>query len=300
MQNARQRAREANNVTWVGLIINLVLTGLKFAAGFLGRSAAMVADAVHSLSDLATDLVVLAGVKLSSKPADKDHAYGHGRFETIATAVIALALFAVGVKILLGGVESVRSIASGHPVAKPHLIALLAALFSIIVKEWLYRYTLAVAVKIDSQMLTANAWHHRSDALSSIGTLCGIAGAYFLGERWVILDPLAAIIVSFFIFESSWQILKTAGKELLEASLGEKVEREIVEICAHAPHTPTAHDVKTRRIGNRIAIEMHLYLPGNLTLTQAHDVTETIENKLKAKFGPGTFIAIHPEPAPLK
>lgn len=297
MLTLQQRSLEAKTVTLLGLFINLALFAFKLLAGIFGRSAAMVADAVHSLSDFATDIVVLVGVKMSAQPEDKEHAYGHGRFETLATALIAIVLFAVGGKILLSGIDSIISIASGNLISKPHLIALVAAVLSIVLKEWLYRYTLNAAERIDSQALTANAWHHRSDALSSVGTLCGIAGAYFLGQKWVILDPLAAVIVSFFIFEASWHILKTVGKELLEASLGEKTEKEILSLCAQLSAVIQPHDIKTRRIGNRIAIEMHIYLRDDTSFITAHHITEELEDKIKEKFGPQTFVTIHPEPA---
>lgn len=296
MISEKQRIKEANSVTVRGLVINTALSAAKFAAGIFGRSAAMVADAVHSLSDSLTDLVVLAGVKLSSKPADKDHAYGHGRFETLATLVIAAVLFAVGWQILYKAVLSVRSIAEGNVIPKPHAVALWTAVLSIIVKEWLYRYTLRAAQKIDSATLKANAWHHRSDALSSIGTLCGIAGAYFLGPRWTVLDPLAAIVVSFFIFQASWQILKETVQELLDASLGAKTEEKISALCLEIPDVQDAHHIKTRKVGSRIAIELHVHLPDDISFIRAHELTEQIEKKLKRHFGPGTFITVHPEP----
>lgn len=300
MTHSSQRIQKANTVTVQGLIINTVLCALKFLAGIMGRSAAMVADAVHSLSDSLTDIVVLASVRLSGRPADKDHAYGHGRFETLATLLIALALAAVGAKILYNGVLAVIHLAEGMPIARPHAIALIMAAVSIAVKEWLYRYTLHSAKLTDSRLLEANAWHHRSDAMSSIGTLLGISGAYFLGNKWTLLDPLAAIVVSFFIFQAAWQIFKDSISELLEQSLGEQAEEEIAILCKNIPGVQGAHDIKTRKIGNRSAIEMHVYLADDLTLLAAHAITEQMEEQLLKRFGAETFITIHPEPVSLK
>ena len=290
------REQQARSVTLQGLAVNLILTALKFLAGIFGRSAAMVADAVHSLSDTATDIVVLVSLRFSAKPADEDHAYGHGRFETLATAVIALALAAVGIKILLSGVNSITSVAQGHVLPAPGFIALAAALISIIAKEWLYRYTVRAAKRIDSQALLANAWHHRSDAFSSIGTLAGISGAYFLGPKWTVLDPLAAVVVSFFIFEAAWQILKNVWQELSDGSLGAQAEKEIRALCAQVPHVVDPHEIKTRRIGPNAAIELHIYVADDTPFVRVHEITEQVESRLRERFGPGTFVTVHPEP----
>ena len=290
------REQQARSVTLQGLAVNLILTALKFLAGIFGRSAAMVADAVHSLSDTATDIVVLVSLRFSAKPADEDHAYGHGRFETLATAVIALALAAVGIKILLSGVNSITSVAQGHVLPAPGFIALAAALISIIAKEWLYRYTVRAAKRIDSQALLANAWHHRSDAFSSIGTLAGISGAYFLGPKWTVLDPLAAVVVSFFIFEAAWQILKNVWQELSDGSLGAQAEKEIRALCTQVPHVVEPHEIKTRRIGPNAAIELHIYVADDTPFVRVHEITEQVESRLRGRFGPGTFVTVHPEP----
>ncbi len=293
---SNNREKQARSVTLQGLAVNLILTILKFLAGVLGHSAAMIADAVHSLSDTATDIVVLVSLRFSAKPADADHAYGHGRFETLATAVIALALAAVGIKILSSGVNSIASVAQGRSLSAPGFIALAAAFVSIIVKEWLYRYTVHAAKKIDSQALLANAWHHRSDAFSSIGTLAGIAGAYFLGPKWTVLDPLAAVVVSFFIFEAAWQILKNVWQELSDGSLGAQAEGEIRLLCARVPHVVEPHEIKTRRIGPNAAIELHIYVADDTPFVRVHDITEQVEQHLRERFGAGTFVTVHPEP----
>ncbi len=293
--NLQARSNFARDITGKGLIINTALCAAKFAAGVLGRSSAMVADAVHSLSDSLTDIVVLASLKFSSRPADQDHAYGHGRFETMATLVIALALLGVGAKILYNGLMDIFRLAEGGTIARPHAVALWTALLSIIVKEWLYRYTLKAAKQIGSSALEANAWHHRSDAMSSIGTLLGIGGAYFLGNKWTILDPLAAAVVSFFIFEVAWNISKTAVQELVDKSLGPQAEAKIIQICRQTEPTAAAHHIKTRKIGGYACLEFHVYLPDEWNLKRVHESTDKMEQALQETFGAQTLVSIHPE-----
>lgn len=296
MNTPHERLRQANTVTLWGLIINTALCAFKFAAGIWGHSAAMVADAVHSLSDSLTDLVVLASFKLASKPADKHHAWGHGRFETLATLVIAAALFGVGAQIFYHGIMRVFAALGGQELPKPHALALWAAGASIIVKELLYHYTIRAARRLDSRTLAANAWHHRSDALSSVGTLLGIAGAYYLGSKWTLLDPLAAVVVSFFIFQAAWSILKETADELLDASLGAAAEERIAALCQQVPQVIDIHQLKTRKVGSRAAIEFHVHLPDDITFIRAHQLTQEVEHLLKQEFGPGTFVSVHPEP----
>ena len=293
------RSAFARDITVKGMIINTLLCAAKFAAGIWGRSSAMVADAVHSLSDSLTDIVVLVSLKFSARPADQDHAYGHGRFETMATLVIAVALLAIGAKILYNGVTDIVRLAEGGTIARPHAVALWTAVLSIIVKEWLYRYTLKAAKQIGSSALEANAWHHRSDAMSSIGTLLGIGGAYFLGNKWTVLDPLAAVIVSFFIFEVAWNILKSATQELLDKSLGAQAEKNIMQICRQAEPAACAHNIKTRKIGGYACLEFHVYLPDEWNLKRVHDATDKMEQALQQAFGPQTLVTIHPEPSSL-
>ena len=206
------RERNIYRVTVLGSVVNLLLVALKFAFGILGRSSAMIADAVHSLSDLVTDVVVIVFVKLSNKPQDRDHNYGHGKYETLATAFIGLALFAVGIMILYGGVEKIAAAMRGKAWEQPGMIAFWAAVISIASKEWCYRFTVRVGRQVGSQAVVANAWHHRSDALSSLGTLVGIGCAYFLGDKWRIADPIAALIVAVFLAIPYWKGKAFHGK----------------------------------------------------------------------------------------
>lgn len=293
MQSRDQRIYK---VTLTGSIVNMVLLVMKFAAGILGHSAAMVADAVHSLSDFLTDIVVLAFVKLSTKPADNDHDYGHGKYETIATSIIGMALVVVAVMLGWNGAEKIIQVIQGEKLESPGLIALVAAVASIMLKEWVFRITRKVARDVNSQALEANAWHHRSDALSSIGTAIGIGGALMLGNNWAMLDPLAAIIVSVMIFITAFRLLRQASGELLEESLPKETENKIEQIVYQDSLVSDVHNLHTRRIGSIIAIEMHLRLPGNISLSESHVHATEIEKRLRGEFGSGTHIMLHIEP----
>lgn len=283
-------------VTLMGSVVNIVLLVFKFMAGILGGSAAMIADAVHSLSDFMTDIVVLLFVKISSKPEDKDHDYGHGKYETLATSLIGVALLCVGLYIFYSGAYRTWAAFKGAPIEQPGIVALWAALFSIVMKEWTYRFTVKVGKEVESQAVVANAWHHRSDALSSIGTAIGIGGAIFLGEDWAVLDPIAAVVVSIFIIRTAALLVSGALDELLEKSLPDDEERQIEQIVHSEPEVSGMHHLCTRRIGNRIAIEMHLRMPGEISLNESHAHATNIERKLRSHFGERTHINIHVEP----
>ncbi len=294
MNNSRQS--EIYRVTIVGSVVNLLLLIFKFVAGIVGHSAAMVADAVHSLSDFVTDIVVILFVRLSSRPADEDHDYGHGKFETLATLFVSLVLLGVAVMLFVNGVVDIVSALHGEVLETPGLVALIAAAASIVIKEILYRYTVRCGKKLNSQVVVANAWHHRSDALSSIGVLVGVAGAMLLGGSWSILDPIAATIVSVFIAKVAYNLLMPSLEELLERSLPKEVEQRILDIILSVDGVSSPHHLRTRRIGNVYAIEVHIRMDGNLTLTQAHAVTTTVERLLKQEFGDSTHVGIHTEP----
>ena len=292
-----QREKEIYKVTIVGALANVTLLIFKFVAGIISNSAAMIADAVHSLSDFITDVVVIVFVKISSKPQDKSHDYGHGKFETLATLIIGIALLFIGLMILYNGVSATyRCIWLGEELHRPGMIAFWAAIFSIILKEAVYQYTVFKGKNLNSQAVIANAWHHRSDAFSSIGTAVGIGGAIFLGDKWVVLDPIAAIVVSVFIINVSIKIIIKSINELLEKSLPDEIENEIIKVAESFDMVKDVHDLRTRRIGNNIAIEMHLLMDGNLSLQCTHNTTELIESELRKKYGEHTHIAIHVEP----
>ena len=296
MKDALTREKEIFRITWIGSIVNFLLLIVKFLAGIIGHSAAMVADAVHSLSDFVTDIIVILFVRISGKPEDEGHDYGHGKYETLATAIIGIILFFVGVGILVNGTTSVIDTLNGKPLAPPSILALIVAGVSIITKEALYQYTVIKGEHLNSQALTANAWHHRSDAFSSIGTLAGIGGAICLGEKWRVLDPIAAIVVSLFIMKVSIKLLKPCVDELLERSLPAETENKILDIILSFSEVSSPHHLRTRRIGNNIAIEVHIRMDGNTTLTDAHALVSRIEQRLKEEFGEKTHIGIHMEP----
>ncbi len=290
------RTKEIYRVTLWGSCINVLLVVVKFVFGILGRSSAMLADAVHSLSDLITDIIVIFFVRLGSKPSDADHNYGHGKYETLATSLVGLGLFLVGVLILYTGLEKIVIVLRGGTIATPGMIALVAALLSIVLKEFAYRFTCWVGRRVGSQVGVANAWHHRSDAFSSIGTALGIAGAIFLGSRWVVLDPLAAIVVSIFVVRTAWKLIRQAADELLEKSLSDDIQREIMRIAEGEEGVSEIHNLRTRRIGNSIAIEMHIRMPGNVSLYTAHEHASDIERRLCEHFGKDTHVVLHVEP----
>ena len=290
------REREIYKVTLVGSVGNAILLTFKFVAGIAGNSSAMIADAVHSLSDFVTDILVLVFVSISAKPQDQSHDYGHGKFETIASFLIALALMAAAMGIVVSGTMKFLSWLDGNELKTPGWIALWAALLSIAIKELLYQYTMHRARKLDSQVMVANAWHHRSDSLSSIGAAIGIGLAIWLGQRWTVLDPLASIVVGLMLVKVAYELLKTSMGELTECSLPEETENEIIEIILSFNDVGQLHNLRTRRIGNRIAIEAHVRMDGQLPLYVVHERATTIEQKLKERLGPTTHVSLHMEP----
>lgn len=278
------------------MFVNIVLFAFKLVAGLVGRSGAMVADAVHSASDFATDIVVLAFVRISTKPRDDDHKWGHGKYETLASLIIGVALFAVGVEILIDCAEKITAFANGEVLPRPGVIAIIAAAISIVAKELLYQWSARVGRKTESPSVVANAWHHRSDALSSVGALIGIGLAYFLGEKWRIADPIAAIVVAAIIIKVSIDLCRTALAELLEKSLPCEVEEEILSIITSVPNVYKPHNLRTRRIGADIAIEVHIRVDGAMTVHASHEISREIERALRERYGERTAVAIHIEP----
>ena len=284
------RQQRIYQVTLLGSIVNVFLLLIKLAAGLLGHSSAMVADAIHSLSDFLTDIVVILFVRWSGKPADEDHDYGHGKYETIATSLIGMALLIVAIGLGWNSMQTMWQWFTGYTLPLPKTIALWTALISIVLKEWIFRITRRVARLTDSQALEANAWHHRSDALSSIAALAGIGG------EWAVLDAVAALAVSIYIAVMAIRLIRQSYGELLEESLPAETERHIREIVYGDNHVNDVHNLYTRRIGSSIAIEMHLRLPGSMSLKEAHDHVSAIEDRLIETYGDNTHIMIHIEP----
>ncbi len=290
------REKEIYKVTLIGSLVNAVLIVLKLIAGIFGRSSALVADAIHSLSDFVTDVIVLIFVKIAGKPSDEDHGYGHGKYETFATMIIGLILIGAGIGLMVNSIEKILHAMRGGVLEQPTYLALIIALVGILSKEWLFRYTRRVGLRVDSQVVVANAWHHRSDAISSGGTLLGVAGAMFLGEHWRILDPIAAALVSVFIIKSGIDIMRPSVKELLEESLPEEDVKQIEKTVLSIPGIDGMHHLRTRKVGNATAMDMHVKMDGNMTLREAHDRATAAEKAIRSKFGKNTIINIHMEP----
>ena len=291
-----ERVKEIAKVTLKGSIVNLLLVCVKVAAGIAGHSAAMVSDAVHSLSDLLTDFVVLAFVRVSGRPKDASHDYGHGKFETMASLLIGIFLAAAAIGIVVSGAVKLSSWLQGEDIPAPGRMALWAALLSIAAKELLFRYTDAKGRKLDSPALRANAWHHRSDALSSIGAAIGIAGALLLGDRWTVLDPLASIVIGAMLVKVAWDLLGPSFGELTDSSLPAETEQEIIGMIRDIPGIFEPHNLRTRRIGRLIAAEVHIRLDGNQSLSEAHEKASEVERRFKERFGRESHIIVHMEP----
>lgn len=292
----RAREKQITRVTLIGSIVNLILTAIKITAGVVGKSGAMIADGIHSLSDLASDIVVLIFVPIAGKAKDKDHQYGHGKFETLATLVVSLILMVVAIRLVASSAKSIISALSGNILPKPGYIALAAAIISIVSKEILYQYTALVTRRTNSSVCKANAWHHRSDALSSIGSLLGIGGAVILGNKWTILDPVAAVIIGLMILFVAIKMAKAPIEELMEKSLDEKTEKEITDIILATEGVQNMHNLKTRRNGQSKIIDCHIRVKRTISIVEAHDIATNVEKNLKQKFGNETQTSIHIEP----
>ena len=293
---AMERCKAIYKVTLVGGAVNVILLLFKFVAGIVGHSAAMVADAIHSLSDFVTDLIVIVFVRISSKPEDKSHDYGHGKYETLAMTIIGMVLLAVAIGIVYSGMTKIIAWANGEQLDAPGILALWAALVSVLLKEGVYHYSMVKARQLNSQAVEANAWHHRSDALSSLGTALGIGGAIFLGQRWTVLDPVASVIVGMFIVKVSVDLLRDGIGDLMEQSLPDAVEEEIISLVASLSGVAEPHDLRTRRIGNHYAIELHILMDGDIPLKEAHDKASEVEDLLRQHYGEETHVAVHVEP----
>ena len=292
----KTRTQKAQQVTWIGAIINVILSLCKILAGFIGKSSAMVADGIHSLSDLITDIIVIVCFRFSDAEKDERHPYGHGKFETFSTFLIALVLFAVGLGIFYGGTSKIISVIKGELLPQPQMIALWAALISIVCKEGLFQYTKIVGKQINSQSIIANAWHHRSDAFSSIGVAIGIAGAIFLGDKWVILDPIAGVIVSFFIMKTAIELSLPSIQELMETSLPEETVQKIEALIMEDSEIKSFHKLRSRKVGEVFVIDLHIQLDNSISLVQAHNIAGALSHRIREAFGSKTQVNIHTEP----
>lgn len=290
------REKEIRNITLWGSVVNIVLTVGKIVAGIVGQSAAMVADGIHSLSDLLSDIVILIFTHISSKGKDRDHSFGHGKFETLATLIVSVILVVVGADLMGKGVRNIIGVFNGEMIPKPGYIALIAAVVSIVAKEILYHATVKVGRAADSPAVIANAWHHRSDAFSSIGSLIGIGGAILLGDKWTILDPLTSCIISIAIIVVAIKMALPSLAELLETSLPEDIENEIKVTASSVKGVVDIHELKTRRNGMSFIIDAHITVRPDISIVEAHDIATSVEDVLVSKYGQQTQINIHVEP----
>ena len=289
--------KEARHVTWVGFWCNAALGAAKIVAGVFASSSALIADGIHSFSDFVSDVIVLAMVGIARKKPDRKHVYGHGKYETLATILLSLVLFAVALGILWDGVGKVIDFARGEEIPRPGVWALIICVASIVVKEWLYRYTRRVGRRITSEVVVANAWHHRSDSFSSIATLAGVAGTMFLGKAGGICDPAAAIIVSIFIIAVSVKMAVPALHELLEISLPEHELRSISEAIASTSGVKAFHHLRTRRSGADVIVDMHIKVDPGITVEEAHNIATEVEDKVRDLYCKGTpIVTVHVEP----
>ena len=294
--NPQERYRQIRKVTLIGSGLNLILSILKIGGGILGRSRALIADGFHSLSDFSTDIAVIIGTSAASKPKDKTHDYGHGKYETLSTFVIGIFLGVVGFLIAKNGIDTIIRTIQGTSLRKPNIITVVIAVFSIVSKELLYRYTIRKGRALNSSALKANAVHHRTDAFSSVGTTLGITGAIVLSRHWIILDPIAAVAVGVLIISAAIRIVLKAVNELMESSLSDESEDEIIRIIEKVPGVHAPHNLKTRRIGNLIAIDVHIRIDENFTIKKGHRIATSVEDAIKNRFGSDTLINVHMEP----
>lgn len=292
----RNEVDTIRRVTWVGFWVNAILMVLKIAIGFYGHSDALVADGVHSLSDFATDLIVLLFVSIAYKSADSGHPYGHGKFETFAALIIGVILLGVAIGIGNSGLKSVIASAHGEMPPRPDLWTLAVAVISILAKELLFRYTIRASRTIGSQSLRANAYHHRSDAVSSIATLAGISAAYFLGDSWRILDPIASMLIAVFIAVSAIQICLPAINELLEKSLSPSRIDKVESIIEGVAGVKAFHRLRTRRNGHSVIIDVHIKVDPDITVSAGHDIASAVEKALHEEFDNDIITNIHVEP----
>ncbi|MDV0445604.1 Manganese efflux system protein MneP [Methanimicrococcus sp. At1] len=295
-QNSACKSKEGVRVTVIGMIVNIILTIIKIAAGFIGNSAALIADGVHSLSDLLSDFVVIFSIRISAKPEDETHNYGHKKIETLASVIVGLMLLFAGISILYEGAVTIYEFTQGVPIEKPAMIAFYVALISIACKELLYQYTHRVAKKLGSDMIEVNAWHHRTDAFSSVGVAAGIGVAILLGDQWAIIDPIMAVLLALYILYIAFKIIYNSINDLMEASLDPEVNDEIKSVILNCGGVLNVHSLKTRKLGSSKAIDVHIMVDEDLTVKEASVIQKDIEKCLKERFGDDTYVIVKIEP----
>ena len=289
LMNNLTRNQIGNRTIFITIVVNILLSLIKLMAGFIGHSTSMISDGVHSLSDVISSIGVLIGFKISQKPADFEHPYGHEKFEAILSKVLAFILFMTGLSI---GFSAIQTIISNSYI-KPQMIAIWAAILSIVIKEWMYHYTLRRAKKIESTALAADAWHHRSDALSSIGALVGIIGAR-LG--YPILDPLAAIVITVIILKVAIDIFIEATNQVIDKSANPEIIKEITQYIQSVEGVLAIDCLKTRIHSNRIYVDLEISVDPTLTLIEAHAIAETVHYQLEHHLHKIKHCTVHVNP----
>jgi cation diffusion facilitator family transporter len=290
-ESTTSSAKAGRNATLLGLFVNAFLILLKFIAGIFGNSQALIADAVHSISDLFTDVVVLFGIKIGRKPPDEEHHFGHARIETLASAIVGLAL--IGTAVYLG-IEAALNI-HRHTESQPTGVALIGAGVSIALKEALYRYTVLIGRRIKSQLIVANAWHHRSDALSSVAVLLGVAGT-LINPSWHILDAFAALIVSFFIIKVGFDILRKTLREFTDTAPRPEIIEKLMQLSRTVEGVMDAHDLRVRTSGGFYQAEIHIVVDGQLTVVEGHRIAKTVERCLAEEMDELDRVIVHVDP----
>lgn len=297
-ENGREVVREARKVTWVGFWINAVLGLAKVLGGIFGRSAALVADGIHSFSDFLSDIVVIIMVGVAHKSPDYGHQFGHGRYEALATVLLSLGLLAVAAGILIDSIGRIILVCGGGEIPRPATAALIIIGISIALKEWLFHYTMLVGKRIHSDAVKANAWHHRSDAFSSVATLIGVGGAIFLGDKWRVLDPVAALVVSVFIGVVSVRMLYPALGEMLGKSLSQDECKRIEKAVSDTPGVKAWHRLRTFKSGNDAYVEVHIKVDATMNVRDAHNIATLAEKNIQETLpGMSVHATTHIEPA---
>ncbi|MGQ9619139.1 MAG: cation diffusion facilitator family transporter [Candidatus Aminicenantia bacterium] len=289
--------QKGERITWAGFFVNFFLFFLKLLGGILGRSSAILADSFHTLTDISTDIIVLLGLKISTKKEDEDHPYGHGKAETISAFTLGIFLFLAGLAIFVASTQKLISILRGFQPPSPTILALSMGILSIICKETLYRYTIYIGRKIGSSAIIANAWHHRSDALSSIASSSGVGGAIILGKKWIVLDPIAGALVAILIVKVGYEILSKEIRQLMEASPEMEIRNSIEKILKENPYVREFHRLRMRYIGRKIAVDFHLVLDEDISFSKAHSIATLIEDEIKREVSKIHTIVIHMETA---
>jgi cation diffusion facilitator family transporter len=291
LPNDVSRDKIIRKVTWIGLFVNLLLSGIKFAAGIFGNSQAVVADAIHSLTDLTTDIAVIAGSHYWSRPPDEDHPYGHKRLEAVVTVFIAIVLVAAGIGI---GWKAIATLHQKHA-ATPGWIAVLAAFASIICKESLYRWTAITGRQIKSSALAANAWHHRTDALSSVPVFVAVAGARVF-PTWSFLDHVGAVVVSIFILHASIKIIWPSLSELIDVGAPMETKKKIRDIALRNKDVLQVHDIRTRYISSSVQVDLHIVVEGSITVREGHSIADDVRKRINGEMPEVLDVIVHVDP----